>query len=71
MAARPTNRIKATCWTPTMKMDMDGTIVGVIAQLFWAVDGKEMRKKLAEALEAVDKKMTAAEEVRALPAVLA
>ena len=71
MATRPTNRIKATCWTPTMKMDVDGSIAGVIAKLFWAVDGKEQRKKLAEALEAVDKKMTAAEEVKVPIAVLA
>jgi hypothetical protein len=71
MATRPTNRIKATCWTPTIKMDMDGPITAVIAQLFWAVKGEKGRKFLAEKLAEADAKLSEIERLEAEKLALA
>lgn len=37
MAKRPTNRVKATVWTETVRAEIDGTIQGVCLRLFDAV----------------------------------
>lgn len=45
-----------------MKMEMDGSIVGVITSLFWAVNSKKARAHLAEMLAKTDAKMSEAED---------
>lgn len=58
---KSTNRIKATCWAPGMKIEVDGPIVGTIAALFWSVKGTENRKFLADRLAEIETKLSEAE----------
>lgn len=63
---RYTYFMRATIWTPTMKMQSEGSPDGVITTAFHAVQGHDKRAKLLESLKVIDAEMTD-HELRTLP----
>lgn len=61
MAKTHTNYMRATVWTPTMKMEISGRPEDCIESAFYALDTPERRAKCIKELQETDAKMTAHE----------
>lgn len=53
-----TNRVKATVWTKTMRMDLDRNIEGAMEMLMFGLDAKERREIVLASLKQIHEKMT-------------
>ena len=61
---RPTNRVRAKVWLPTLTADIEGTPEAAILQLFkWLPGGAERRAEMLDVLVATHENMTALERV--------
>lgn len=60
---RPTNRVRAKVWLPTLTADIEGTPEAAILQLFKWLPGGERRAEMLDVLVATHENMTALERV--------
>ena len=58
MAAKHTNWMKATVWTPTMRSDSEGTPDSVISCAFYALRSPARRAACIAELQKIDARMT-------------
>lgn len=58
-----TNRMKATIWTETMKVEIDGSIAGVIIDSFMVLNNAALRERVIAKIQEQHLEMTNREQV--------
>ena len=62
--AKSTNRMKASIWTETMKVEIDSSIAGCVIDSFGLIDNAALREKVIARIQEQHTKMVDREQVR-------
>lgn len=55
----PTDKVKATVWTPDMRMDFESNRMGAVVMLFKSLGTQELRAEALKLCQEADAEMTA------------
>jgi hypothetical protein len=55
---RATDKVKATVWTPSLRMDFESNRMGAVCVLFRSLDTQEARSEALKQLHQIDADMT-------------